>query len=92
MAAFEVAARSKKEKYEQLRAELVSEHGAVEVVPFIVGVLGSWDPNNNKFMRQLCSRKYGDLMRKLCVKDTIRSSRNIYIEHNTGVRQELDLI
>ncbi|VVC35240.1 Reverse transcriptase domain [Cinara cedri] len=84
MAAFEVAARSKKEKYEQLRAELASEHGAAEVVPFIVGALGSWDPNNNKFMRQLCSRKYGDLMRKLCVSDTIRSSRNIYIEHITG--------
>ncbi|VVC32991.1 Hypothetical protein CINCED_3A020293 [Cinara cedri] len=47
MAAFEVAARCKKEKYEQLRAELAREHGAAEVVPLIVNVLRSRDPGNN---------------------------------------------
>jgi len=43
LAAFEVAAAEKKNKYEELRSWLVAQHGCtVTVVPFIVGALGSW--------------------------------------------------
>ncbi|XP_060845386.1 uncharacterized protein LOC132924968 [Rhopalosiphum padi] len=88
LAAFEVAAAEKRAKYEGVRAELAARYKCdATVVPFIVGALGSWDPANDAFMRALCSRSYGTLMRKLCVSDTISSTRNIYIEHLTGVRQ-----
>jgi len=87
LAAFEAAAAEKKGKYEQLRAELAALHGCeATVVPFIVGALGSWDTENDLFMRTLCSRSYAALMRKLCICDTISASRDIYIEHISGVR------
>ncbi|XP_022166275.1 uncharacterized protein LOC111030878 [Myzus persicae] len=88
LAAFEAAAAEKKSKYEHLRTELAAQHGCeVLVMPFIVGALGSWDPGNDIFMKVLCSRSYATLMRKLCVSDTIAASRDVYIEHLTGVRQ-----
>ncbi|XP_027850614.2 uncharacterized protein LOC114129936 [Aphis gossypii] len=86
--AFKVAATEKKVKYERLRTEMADRYGcSASVVPIIVGALGSWDPGNDPFMRILCSRSYASLMRKLCVSDTIAASRDIYIEHLSGVRQ-----
>ncbi|GIY82495.1 hypothetical protein CEXT_352181 [Caerostris extrusa] len=38
-------------------------------------------------MRKFCSKSYLNLFRKLCVSDTIKWSRDIYIEHLTGHRQ-----
>jgi len=88
LAALEAAAETKRSKYEQLRADLAVQHGCeAVVVPFIVGALGSWFPANDSFMRVLCSRSYAALMRKLCVNDSIAASRDIYIEHLSGVRQ-----
>jgi len=88
LAAFKVAAVEKRDKYEELRAELAGLHECeAAVVPFVVGALGSWDPANDSFMRVFCSRSYAALMRKLCVSDTISASRDIYIEHLSGVRQ-----
>lgn len=77
LAAFEVAAAEKRAKYERLRAELMTQHDREGlVVPFIVGALGSWDPNNDPLMRILFSQSYATLMRKLCVSDTIAISRD----------------
>ncbi|KAF0713258.1 Reverse transcriptase domain-containing protein, partial [Aphis craccivora] len=88
MEAFKAAAAIKNEKYEQLRVDLAAQHRCdAVVVPFIVGALGSWDPANDGFMRVLCSRSYANLMRKLCVSETISITRDIYIEHLSGVRQ-----
>ncbi|XP_025412431.1 uncharacterized protein T26G10.4-like [Sipha flava] len=86
--AFQAAAEDKKTKYEELRSEIAAQHLAeVTVVPFIVGSLGAWDPDNDSFLRLLCSRSYGKLLQKLCVSETIKFTRSIYIEHITGVRQ-----
>ncbi|KFM83431.1 hypothetical protein X975_03184, partial [Stegodyphus mimosarum] len=38
-------------------------------------------------MRRLCSDKYTKVLRKLVVSDTIRASRDIYVEHLTEERQ-----
>ncbi|XP_060879678.1 uncharacterized protein LOC132951758 [Metopolophium dirhodum] len=92
LAAFEVAVAEKRAKYEELRAWLAARHGCeAVVVPFIVGALGSWDPANDAFLKKLCSRSYGTLFRKLCVSDAIAASRDIYIEHLSGVRQVREL-
>jgi len=86
MAAFKSAAEDKAMKYGDLAKELPGEQPA-EVVPFIVGALGAWDPANDSFMAKLCSRSYATQMRKLCVSDVIAFSRDIYVEHLTGTRQ-----
>lgn len=89
---FKVAATEKKVKYEQLRAEMADQYSCTAaVVPFIVGALGSWDPENDSFLRILCSRSYATLMWKLCVSDTIAASCDIYIEHLFGVQQAAPL-
>ncbi|GBN19286.1 hypothetical protein AVEN_269400-1 [Araneus ventricosus] len=59
----------------------------VEIIPFVMGSCGTWDPQNDSFMRNLCSRSYLKLFQKLCVSDTLRWSRDLFIEHVTGVRQ-----
>ncbi|CAI6359588.1 unnamed protein product [Macrosiphum euphorbiae] len=87
MKAFEEAADEKRAKYEELRKEIAAEHpGEVTVFPFIVGSLGSWDPANDVLVRQLCSRAYAKLMRKLCVSKVIGYTRDVYTEHISGVR------
>jgi hypothetical protein len=58
---------------------------------FIVGALGGWDPANERIINQLkLGHSYCRLMRKLMVSDAIRWSRDIYIEHLSGVRQYRD--
>jgi hypothetical protein len=88
MTAFQAAAEEKRTKYEELRSEMAAQHVAeVAVVPFINGSLGAWDPDNDSFLRLICSRSYGKLFQKLCVSETIKFTRDIYIEHITGIRQ-----
>lgn len=87
--AFETAAAEKVQKYQALAERFKTSYNyrKVEVVPFIVGALGSWYPGNDAFMGKLCSRKYAAMMRKLCVTDAIRWSRDIYIQHITNKQQ-----
>ncbi|XP_035204390.1 uncharacterized protein LOC118179311 [Stegodyphus dumicola] len=85
--AFDRARREKEEKYRPLVDALKNRFSNVRVEAIVVGALGSWDPKNDRVVRRLCSRKYAALMRKLAVSDTIRSSRDIYVEHVTGTRQ-----
>src|SRR5436190_24370784 len=60
----------------------------VVVTAFVVGTLGSWDPANEAVLRLLrIGNAYGSMMRRLVVSDSIRWSRDIYVEHVSGVRQ-----
>jgi hypothetical protein len=55
---------------------------------FIFGALGGWDPASERIINHLkLGHTYCLLMRKLMVSDAIQWSRNIYIEHLSGVRQ-----
>ncbi|GFT04973.1 hypothetical protein NPIL_48861 [Nephila pilipes] len=54
----------------------------------VVGSLGSWDPSNDAALAQMgVSKKYAKIMRKLICSDTIRWSRDIYIQHLTDKKQ-----
>lgn len=89
--AFEEARTRKMNKYRPLQQNLLGTYDKVEIIPFLIDSLGSWDPQNETFMTKLCSRKYAHLYRYLCVSDCIRWSRDIYIEHLTGTRQYQEL-
>nr|XP_045589259.1 uncharacterized protein LOC123751200 [Procambarus clarkii] len=86
-ASLDEARLRKEQKYAPIAAALRRTYKQVTVHAFIVGSLGSYDPRNDKLMNRLASKKYQKLFRKLCVTDTIRWSRMIYIEHVTGARQ-----
>lgn len=86
--AFQEARARKMSHYIKLRENLLKTYDKAEIIPFVIGSLGSWDPENDNFVSRICSRTYAKTFRKLCVTDTIRFSRNIYTEHLTGVRQE----
>jgi diphthamide synthase (EF-2-diphthine--ammonia ligase) len=77
----------KLQKYEDLARALSGRFAEVKVDAIVLGSLESWDPEN-KVMRTMCSKKYLKLFKKLCVSDLIRYSRDIYVEHITGVRQQ----
>lgn len=85
--AFTEARQSKVDKYSQLANSLRADFSTVSVEPIVVGSLGSWHNDNNRFVSRICSRKYAKLMRKLITSDTIRWSRDVYVEHLTGHRQ-----
>jgi hypothetical protein len=78
----------KLQKYEDLARALSGRFAEVKVDAIVLGSLGSWDPENDKVMRTMCSKKYLKLFKKLCVSDLISYSRDIYVEHITGVRQQ----
>ncbi|XP_035205579.1 uncharacterized protein LOC118180619 [Stegodyphus dumicola] len=83
-----IRARQEKEsKYQPLVERLKERFSKVRVEAIVVGALGSWDPRNDRVIHRICSRKYASLMKKLIVSDTIRTSRDIYVEHLTGERQ-----
>ncbi|GBM06261.1 hypothetical protein AVEN_7668-1, partial [Araneus ventricosus] len=85
--AFDKARQRKHDTYNCL-VELMKKPGkTVEIIPFVMGSCGTWDPQNDSFMRNLCSRSYLKLFQKLCASDTLRWSRDLFIEHVTGVRQ-----
>ena len=77
--ALEDAARSKIEKYEPLRQALLQRYASVEILPFIVGSLGSWYPPNDRVLTRLhIGWKYASLMRRLCVVSAIAGSQAIW--------------
>jgi hypothetical protein len=87
MEALNQARLLKLQKYEDLARAPSGRFAEVKVDAIVLGSLGSWDPENEKVMRSMCSKKYLKLFKKLCVSDVIRYSRDIYVEHITGVRQ-----
>ena len=77
--ALEDAARTKLEKYEPLRQTLLQRYTSVEVLPFIVGSLGSWYPPNDRVLSSLrIGHRYASLMRRLCVISAISGSQSIW--------------
>ena len=86
--AFQLARAGKIQKYALLADELRSQGWDVYLNAFVVGALGGWDPENETVVRQLrISRSYAKLMKKLIISDTIRWSRDIYVEFISGKRQ-----
>ncbi|KAL6418153.1 hypothetical protein ACFW04_012305 [Cataglyphis niger] len=86
--AFDEARARKVAKYSPLAEELQRRGYRVVVTAFVVGALGSWDPRNEAVLRVLrIGNAYASMMRRLIVSDTIRWSRDIYVEHVSGVRQ-----
>ncbi|XP_035205576.1 uncharacterized protein LOC118180617 [Stegodyphus dumicola] len=87
LSAFSSAREDKITKYRPVVDLLKRDFADVRSYAFVVGSLGAWDKENDKLLRRLCSNKYANLLRKLVVSETIRYSRNIYVEHLTGIRQ-----
>lgn len=85
--AFDQAREAKIRKYDIIKQHLGNQYTTVTVEPILVGALGSWDKKNNQFVRQLGSRRYIKTMKRLCVSDVLKWSRDIYVEHLTGQRQ-----
>lgn len=85
--AFQDARKEKEDKYAELAAELSSDGTRVRVDAIIVGSLGSWDPQNDKIIRRLCSEKYAKTMRKIIVSETISYSQDVFSEHMRAVPQ-----
>ncbi|GBN17597.1 Retrovirus-related Pol polyprotein from type-2 retrotransposable element R2DM, partial [Araneus ventricosus] len=94
--AYDLAWDRKIEAYTHIIDFFKTPSNNVQIVPFVVGALGTWDPRNEAFLRVFCSRSYIKLMSKLCCSDVLRWSRvseknrwsrDIYIEHLSGVRQ-----
>lgn len=76
----EEARRGKVEKYNHLREVLAAKgYRNVTIDAFIIGSLGSWDPQNESLVRKLgISRRYMTLFRKLCCWQAISGSYGIW--------------
>jgi hypothetical protein len=77
MEALNQARLLKLQKYEDLARAPSGRFAEVKVDTIVLGSLGSWDPENDKVMRTMCSKKYLKPFKKLCVSDVIRYSRDI---------------
>ena len=82
------AARIAKEtKYSALKARLQTKYKEVEMAAFAIGVLGSWDPDNERVLRMLrIGRNYTRLFRRLCCISAIEGSRKIWKAFCTGLQ------
>ena len=86
--ALQKASDEKVNKYDHLVRQLRREGKEACVVALVIGSLGTWWSGNERTLRQLrVSRNYAKLMRRLMVSDTLRWSRDVYVEHITGHRQ-----
>ena len=77
---FPAARKSKEDKYHHLKALLHTKGiQKVEVDGFVVGALGSWDPENEGVLRKLSiGSRYATLFRKLCCTEAIKGSYAIW--------------
>lgn len=86
--ALQAAAEEKVRKYTGLVNQLRAQGKQVELLPFVVGSLGTWFRDNERALAALrVGPRYRRLMRRLIVSETLRWSRDMYIEHVTGSRQ-----
>eukprot|EP00731_Ephydatia_muelleri_P013732 Em0007g1042a len=83
--AFREAREAKEEKYDHLKAILRAKgYHKVEVDGFVIGALGSWDPENEPVLRKLSiGTRYATLFRKLCCSEAIKGSYAIW-RNKTG--------
>ena len=87
--ALSTAAETKVQKYRSTKQALMDK-GFTDVVilPFIVGAVGTWFPQNEMVLNRLgVSKRWRGLMRRFCCQDAIKGSRDIWTEHLTGHRQ-----
>ena len=78
----------KRMKYHTLADSYRQAGYEVAVHGFVVGALGSWSKENEEVFRSLrVAERYTLLFRKLCVTETLRRSRDIYVTHITGQQQ-----
>jgi hypothetical protein len=84
----EMAAQRKVNKYDYLIDHFQQQDKDAKVFGFVVGSLGAWFNGNENVLDELqINMRYRTLFRKLCCADAIRVSRNIYVQHLTGVPQ-----
>ena len=79
--ALRAARQKKKEKYEHLKLLLKQQHQLEDVTvdAFVIGSLGSWDPDNDDLLPDLgIGRSYSTLFRRLCVMEAIKGSHSIW--------------
>ncbi|GFU29421.1 retrovirus-related Pol polyprotein from type-1 retrotransposable element R2 [Nephila pilipes] len=85
---FEEARNRKISKYHPLLAHFhLASYSNVEIIIKLVDALGSWDRNNEKFLRKICMDFYLNVLRTLYISDTIRWSQDINIQHLIGAVQ-----
>ncbi|CAM1299311.1 Uncharacterised protein r2_g919 [Pycnogonum litorale] len=87
--ALPVAAARKAQKITESLVTSLRQRGRDAVcLPFVVGALGTWYPENSKVLRRLgVAKRYIPLFRRLCIADAIRSTRDVYVEFICGHRQ-----
>lgn len=86
--AFERIRQEKIRKYEPIANHFRMRGWDVKLDAVVVGALGSWDPANEPALKALrISPRYCKMMRRFIVSDTIRWSRDMYVEHVSGRRQ-----
>ncbi|XP_048519012.1 uncharacterized protein LOC125503125 [Dendroctonus ponderosae] len=86
--AFEATRAEKLGKYQHIADDFIARGYDVHMDDFIIGSLGGWDPENERTLSRLgLGRRYCHLMRRLMCTETIRWSRDVYVEHVTGNRQ-----
>ncbi|XP_034245769.1 uncharacterized protein LOC117647903 [Thrips palmi] len=73
-------------KYKALETYLEGQGFTVILDAVVVGALGSWDPRNQRALAALGVKETNTLKQKI-VSDVIKWSRDIYVEHVSGVRQ-----
>ncbi|XP_046666839.1 uncharacterized protein LOC124358579 [Homalodisca vitripennis] len=84
-----VEARERKHAaYAPLARFLRSGGFTVTVDAFVVGALGAWDRANWDTLARLgVSRQYGVALSRRCVSTAVQWSRDLYVQHVTGVPQ-----
>ncbi|XP_075723829.1 uncharacterized protein LOC142765909 [Rhipicephalus microplus] len=65
----EAARLEKERKYELVRDFLLRRYQRVTIEAVVVGMLGSWNPANDRVFKKLCSRRYLRLLKKLAFQD-----------------------
>lgn len=80
--------KKKERKYDELAKDFISKRLSAKVEAIIVGSLGSWDHDNDRIIKRLCSTSYLKMMRKIMISETISYSRDIYDEHLRRTRQD----
>ena len=75
------AARERKlDKYAEVKGKLEEKGYQTTLDAFVVGTLGTWNPKNDPLLTTLgIGRKYGTLFRKLCCRDAIAGSYEVWV-------------
>ena len=76
---FEGSPTALEDAEQPMRQTLLQKYSSVEILPFIIGALGSWYPPNDRVLSRLhIGRRYASLMWRLCVVSAISGSQTIW--------------